>query len=212
MKQYDLLYSSRLAIVGTSLSPLIQNRMKEYSYDSKKMKAWLDLCDNFEQLSQRSEESHYKALSATKTMRDTRKHIHGNYSRHITLSRVAFRDNPEVRTLLGLEGQRKHALTAWLKQAQNFYYYASDYAETLEIFGIPRHELEENKIMLRQMMELLTLQKQAQSQEQVISQQKQEAYVVLKQWYAKFIKLARLAFEDEPQQLEALGIVVKSRI
>lgn len=211
MKQQTVLYKSRLVIEAYRISIEIQMGMKNYTFDSKKMKAWQDLCDNFEQLSQRQFEAHTKAKTATQTIRSSRKQIHEVYSRHITLSRIAFRDKPEVLGLLGLDSKRSMDFTGWLKQAQNYYYFALTYAEALEQYGVLRQELEDNQEMLRQMIELLSLQKQAQSQEQVISQQKQQAYEVVRQWYAKFIKLARLAFEDNPQQLEAMGIVVKAK-
>jgi hypothetical protein len=58
------------------------------------------------------------------------------------------------------------------------------------------------------MIELSSLQKQAQSRAQLLTQKKQEALAQLDQWHRRLLKVARMALEAEPQQLEALGVVV----
>ncbi|WKN30667.1 hypothetical protein PZB74_17050 [Porifericola rhodea] len=210
MKQLTFLHKANLSIQVALKESEISAKLKEYGYDDKKIKEGEKICNLFSELSQKLEEARENSKVATLSLQSTRKHIHTSYSRHVALTRIALRDVPQAIVLMGLKGRREITIDGWLEQTRNYYHYAMEHADVLKKYGIPKHELQENQILLGQMIELLTLQKQTYSQAQVLAQQKQEAFSSMQQWYSKFIKLARLALDEKPQQLEALGILVRN--
>ncbi|MDF9798632.1 hypothetical protein OKW21_003895 [Catalinimonas alkaloidigena] len=92
-----------------------------------------------------------------------------------------------------------------MKQTNHFYRNALDYVETLDQYNIPRHELEESKSLLGQLIALSALQRKAHSNAQELTHKKQEALAQLDRWYRKLIRVAYIALEEEPQQMEALA-------
>ena len=211
MNQVRLLHRASLAIHSARQDADMLRQLSTCSFDAKKFKEGEKLCDDVRSFTAQQEEARRQAKGATKTLRETRAHIHTRYMYHLSLARTVFKTNDKAQDELGLKGVRSSRLENWLKQTRDFYRNALSYAETLEQYGIPRHEMEESQILLGQMIELLSLQKQTLSRAQVLTQKKQELLVQLEQWYRKLIKLARIALEDSPQQMEALGIKVKTK-
>ncbi len=208
MNQSSLLYLVPMSIYSIRQQADMMRQLAQYGCDNKFVNEGEKICKQFQSFSEQQEEAQRKSREATQSLGETRNFIQGRYMQHLKLSRLAFQDNPSISEALGFKGPRKTRLDGWLRQTRDFYRNAISYAESLEKFGVPRHELEESQTLLVQMIELSSLQKQAQSQAQVLTRKKQETQTALEQWYRKLIKVARLALEDEPQQLEALGVVV----
>lgn len=109
-----------------------------------------------------------------------------------------------------LNGTRKKGFSEWLEQAGNFYHYAGEVKEVLTKYNISEKELNATQKLLGQLKEMQQLQYQLKARTQVLSEQKKQAYTELYRKVSKFIQLARLALDEEPQHLEALGLVVKA--
>jgi hypothetical protein len=77
-------------------------------------------------------------------------------------------------------------------------------------YHVPKKELDEAQKMVGKVLELLALQQKTKSQAQQLTQDRQAAYNELHAWMKKFMGIARVVFADQPQQLEALGLVVKA--
>jgi len=137
-----------------------------------------------------------------------RSYLQARYGKHISLARIAFQAQPRVIEALGLKGKRKRSLEEWLAQASAFYQEALTHVNELAQYGVPQLEIVECQKMMDQLVALSALQKQSLSRAQVLTQKKQEARTQLEEWYRKMIRTARMALEEEPQLLEALGIVV----
>ena len=75
---------------------------------------------------------------------------------------------------------------------------------------MPQATLNEARKLVEHVETLDILRQQTKSQLQILTQQKQEALAELEQWMRRFYRIARIALEDQPQQLEALGLVVKA--
>lgn len=208
MTQSNLLFQVPRAIYSLRQESNIMRQMSQYGCDAKYVNEGEKMHKQVQTLSEQQEEAQRQSREATRSLGETRNFIHTRYMQHLKLSRIAFQNDAKISDLLGFKGPRKMRLDGWLKQTQDFYRHALLHAEALERFGIPRHELEESQILLGQMIELSSLQKQAQSRAQVLTQKKQEALAQLDQWYRKLLKIARVALETEPQQLEALGVAV----
>lgn len=208
MTESNLLFLVPRSIYALRQEAEIMKRMNQHGCDAKFINEGEKGCQQVQSLGEQQEDAHRKAKEATQTLWDTRQYIHDRYMLHLKLSRVALKDDAAAAEKLGFKGIRKTRLNEWLRQTNQFYRHALEYAETLEKYNIPRHELEESKTLLGQLIELSALQQKAQSQAQLLTQKKQESLTQLERWYRRLIRVAHIALEDEPQQLEALGVVV----
>ena len=64
--------------------------------------------------------------------------------------------------------------------------------------------------LLNRMVELQTLQFQLKGKMQVISEQKKQVFATLRKSMSKFYRIARIALETDPQQMEVAGISSES--
>jgi len=155
---------------------------------------------------QKEQEALTQSQQATHSLLYTRDHIQGRYQQQLAVAREVFSQDAEVSQLLQLSTQKDHALEAWLLQVRNFYKHAPRYADTLQAYGVSLTELEEIRILARQMAELAELQKHLHLRTNGISLEKQRVSRQTEVWYLRLIRVSRLALQGSPQNLEVLGI------
>lgn len=210
MSQIKLLHVLLTAINAALQDTDILRQLGKLGYDAKTLREGEKLGNTFSELIQKQEEARRGAKTATRNLQTARQGLQQTYMRHVSQARIIFQDQPEHMDELRLKGKRKKALDKWLKQCKDFYYHAPAHLEILGKYNISESEIIETQTLLAEIINLYTLQKQAQGKAQVLTQQKQEMAAVVDQWYRRFIKVARIALEDQPQQLEMLGVVVKA--
>ncbi len=132
------------------------------------------------------------------------------YGEHRTLARLACKNQPMLWDTLNLSGSRKLPWANWLAQVQQFYTNALPHADTLAKYTMSRAALIEAQRLVEHVASLDILRQQTKSQLQVLSAQKQAALKELEQWLRRFYRVAKVALKDEPQYLEALGLVVRA--
>ena len=77
-------------------------------------------------------------------------------------------------------------------------------------YAVPIHEITEARHLTDRLLELEVLRNNARRQAQQTSQAKQAASLELREWYCRFMRVAKVACEHDPQLLESLGVVVPS--
>ncbi|WPP51379.1 hypothetical protein [Catalinimonas niigatensis] len=210
MNQDKLTHLMSMAIYNALNDPDILRPLSKLSYDTKALREGEKLCNQFKELIEQQGDAQRLAKEATRNLQATRQHLQQKYLQHLSIARVIFKEQPQMIQELGLKGKRKQRIENWLMQCQRFYYHAAKYAETLAKYNITPTEIAEMQSLLSEIIGLHALQKQAQGRAQILTRQKQEMGALTEHWYRKFIKVARLALDAEPQQMEALGIVVKA--
>lgn len=210
MNELNLMYQASLALQNLKSDTQLQKQLSQYGYDARRINEGVKLFEDAQSLNEQQEMALRQSEEAADSLLDTRKHIQERYMRHLAIARVTFIDDVAANKALGLEGKRERNMERWLKQTRDFYCNSSPYIKDLQTQGVPLHELDEIRILVGQMIDLAALQKQAQSRSQVLMQQKQETIVLLKGWYTRLIRVARLALEDNPRLLEAIGVALKA--
>ncbi|WPP51481.1 hypothetical protein [Catalinimonas niigatensis] len=210
MSQIKLLHVLLTAIRSALQDTDILRQLAKLGYDAKTLREGEKLGNAFDELIQKQEEAQRGAKTATRNLQIARQGLQQTYMKHVSQARIIFQGQPEYLDELKLNGMRKKALDKWLKQCKDFYYHAPSHLEILGKYNISESEITEAQTLLAEIINLYTLQKQAQGRAQMLTQQKQEMTVLVERWYRKFIKVARIALEDQPQQLEMLGVVVKA--
>lgn len=200
----------RLIIGGALANPDILKKLAALGYDRK---AILDgqqrlLAMRAQQQQRETGESSQKA--STTQVRQARQEANGRYMAHLKLARLIVPVGSQNWDNMKLGGSRLRDMAGWLMQTQAFYQHAPAVAGLLAQRGITSEELAQAQAMVEAVAEARVGQNSSRSTKQVAKVRRDQEREALQQWMGKFIRTARLAFEDDKQQLEALGIVVPS--
>jgi hypothetical protein len=112
---------------------------------------------------------------------------------------------------LQLVGARKQSIRGWLDQATTFYDNAlanEDIQADLARFNITPEVLAEGQAAVEAVARANSQQEQEKGDAQAATAVRDDAVEALDEWMSEFRVAARIALEDEPQQLEKLGIRV----
>jgi hypothetical protein len=209
-RQNEILKRADLALANALRTPEILTALRAYGVDEARIKEIQSQLLSVKEFFRQYREASVEAKAATQALREARDRAQELYSRHVTLGRVALADNPTLLEKMELKGTRKKGLPEWIEQANSFYRHANGQKESLAKYNITDKELNEMQKLLKQLKEMQQLQYQLKARTQVISEQRKKGYDALYRSFSKFIQIARLALDEEPQHLEALGLVVKA--
>ncbi|ASC74110.1 hypothetical protein XM38_050850 [Halomicronema hongdechloris C2206] len=151
--------------------------------------------------------------SATAALQQTRDTAEKSYMRLVKIARIAYKDNPGALVRLDLNGKRKRSLSGWLLQAQQFYsnlLAAPDLLDSLKQYGVTAQKVKAAQAELAAVAAANLAQEQEKGQAQTATQVRDTALDALSDWFSDFIAIARIALEDEPQMLEAMGVMEPS--
>lgn len=133
------------------------------------------------------------------------------YVRLVKVARVALKDYRGDWHALALGGERERTFAGWVAQAQQFYTNALANPDTLQrlaAYGITQAKLEAGQTAVLAAEMTNAEQKNGKGVAQHATQARDAALSELTRWYTDFITIARIAFEDQPQSLEKLGVIV----
>ncbi|MBN1252830.1 MAG: hypothetical protein JXA16_11890 [Bacteroidales bacterium] len=135
------------------------------------------------------------------------------YSLHHKKAKVAFRNEPEVLKRLNLDGSMPQVYVKWFETVKKFYKEVlvdKQIQKKLARLKITLEELTntDNKITELNAARAEYLKERGESQD--ATKQKDAAFAQIDDWMSEFYAVARIALEDNPQLLEALGLFVRS--
>ncbi|MEK6478837.1 hypothetical protein WJR50_14920 [Catalinimonas sp. 4WD22] len=132
MSKITLLHLLLTAIRTALQDSDILRQLAKLGYDARMLREGEKLGNAFGELMQKQEEAQRGAKAATRNLHSAQQELQHTYMRHVSQSRIIFKDQPEYREELGLDGLRKKALDKCLKQCKDFYYHAPAHLDVLE--------------------------------------------------------------------------------
>ena len=207
---YDELEYHRLIISGALANPIILKKLAALGYDRKSIVAGQQLLNKMKNQQQERETGQNSQKNSTRQMRQARQDADAQYMAHLKLARLTVPSESQPWNDMKLSGRRRKDMAGWLMQTQAFYQHAPTVADLLAQRGITSEELAQAQAMVEAVAEARVDQNRHKGNKQVAKVRRDEEREALQQWMSKFIRAARYAFEDDKQQLEALGIVVPS--
>ena len=206
----DRLAAVDLAVRNALAEPDLLAALTPWSYDAVKLGAGQALHDAALALHLDADRERGEAVSATAALHDARDAAHTTYMQHVKVARVALTD-PGLQRDLGLDGPREKALLGWLDQARNFYRSAlakPDVVTALTPFGMDAITLQAGADAVDAVYTVRNAREDESGEAQTSTEQRDAALAAMDRWMGDFLRVARVAFEDEPQQLERLGVQV----
>ncbi len=207
---YDELERSRIIIYGALVNPIILKEMAKMGFDRKEIMFGKGLLTKMT-------DKQYLRVSEQNTQKETTQQLNNaydaaneSYVMHVKYARLVVPKNSKAWNDLLLTGKRSKNLVGWMVQAKAFYRHVDTVADLLAKRGILAEELAQTKAMVEAVSDTRIQQFVCFGNKQAATVRRDEDRLALQQWIRKFVKAARYAFDDDKQQLESLGITVRS--
>jgi hypothetical protein len=200
------------AIKGAIENPIILDKLSPYGYTSVVLNEGQKMWNDVDYLIAVQLKEYGKQYLATDEQDKFIESTYGQYMVTVKVSRVAFVENPDILASLGLVGERPRSLSGWLRSAKNLYTNLLEIPVALQIiheYGYTPERIDRELQDVKKVEELHVKQLSEKSAAQIATQNRDKAFDELCKWFSKFRAIARVALYDEPQLLEALGIVKK---
>lgn len=94
-------------------------------------------------------------------------------------------------------------------QARYFYTKAAKYTDVLNGYQLQQSELAQNQASVEALMALRNRRLQMKGEAEEATRTRNLSMQALRKWMREFYSIARIALQDSPQLLEALGVPVK---
>ncbi|MBI9033931.1 MAG: hypothetical protein JEZ03_05615 [Bacteroidales bacterium] len=127
--------------------------------------------------------------------------------------RIKLKNNTEAMTLLKASETRKDRFKDWYPQNLELLtklLEKTEYISVLQPFGYTAERLTQIHANLNALAQLQENQDQEEGDAQLATQRRNAMLEDLLEWTSDHTKICRLVFENEPQHLEKLGIIVRS--
>lgn len=207
---------NRLLFAGSALSNakkeiLLSAPLAEYGYTGEKLDAGMALYTDAQDKQIVHKKEYGDKYNATSEMKKAKMIASRVYMKQLKVARVAFIDDPGAAQALQLGGSRLRTLSGWLSQVKPFYGNSIDKAPMLvkfQEYGITNEKLKAVQVLVTDCDEKYTTLLKESGEAQTATLVRNQAMDALDTWMGKFITIARVALEENPQYLEMLGIVV----
>lgn len=218
MKTYYLSNEQMLQNFGAMFENLskegdLKTELAEYGYDDAKIAEGKALYDEARKTFDANIKEAREETSASLAFQEKYQNVQKKYSTHRKKARIVFEDNEEALRQLKLKGSAARAIAAAMEEMRAFY----QLLDTTPNLLTPLKQLKINEEDVKnQLQELPEVEKayatylQEKGESQQATRDKNKAFETLDKWVSKFHKVAKIALEDRPQLLEALGKFVRS--
>ncbi|MFY0686250.1 MAG: hypothetical protein JXQ90_03745 [Cyclobacteriaceae bacterium] len=207
------LLNARVALENAQQDSNVAAALTAFGYGPEKITEGVALLDTAEELHQQQKKEYGEQYAATDALDLALNTANKNYMRYVKLSRVVLKDDRGAWEALQLSGRRLKTYSGWIKQAKIFYTNAMANAASLnklEDINIGVPQLQAGLQEVTQVEQLLSTQLREMGEAQSATLNRDKAMETLMDYMSDFTSIARIALENDPQYLEALGIVEPS--
>ena len=209
MTKEKQLERSLFAIEGVRNNPARETTLKQVGWLPKETtRGWEQYQETYGLFAEQKEKLRQQR-QATDELHAAMNMLNEVYHKHLLLARMAVPYQRNVYRTLELGGKRQTRRSAWLSQIRNFYRNLPLIEAELATFGVTADEVAQAEAMVEAVTAARVRQNEARSAAQQARIDRDRAHQELEAWTRRFIRTARFAFADTPQQLEALGIIAR---
>ncbi|GET31402.1 hypothetical protein PbJCM13498_02650 [Prolixibacter bellariivorans] len=213
LSEAELLERNRVALENAEQQPEIASAMSELGYDATKIAEGKTLLAENQQAYNFNKTEDDETSEAYNSFTANYDAIDEIYRKHRKKAKVIYRKDPLMLAKLNIDGSIPRSYAKWLEAVQKFYTEAIADTAIQEKLASLKISLEELNATQAQIGELKTTRasyRREVGESQEATKKKDAAFAKIDDWMSEFYAVARIALEDQPQLLEALGKVVKS--
>jgi len=209
----NLIKKAELAQDNTAKLETVGSVMAVYGYTAERMVNDRNILSDARKAVIDFEREHGEQDAAYAELTLVKEYFHKEYIKHVRLARVALKAFKAGWNELALNGRRKFTMGDYLAQADVFYTNlmgSRDYTSKMAKFGQDIDTLSEARNMLDDLKAKYAAYKKEKGEAEKSTEQKYKAADALAEWYSDFCEVAKVAFMDDPQMLETIGILARS--
>ena len=218
MKTYYLSNEQMLRNFGAMFENLskegdLKTELAEYGYDENKISEGKALYNEARKYFDINLKETREETSASLVFQEKYQNIQKKYSVHRKKARIVFEENEEALRQLKLKGNASRAIASAMEEMRAFYQLLDTTPSLLTPLKQLKISEQDVKSQLQEFPEVekayaTYLQEKGESQQ--ATKDKNKSFEALDKWVSKFYKVAKIALEDRPQLLEALGKFVRN--
>lgn len=211
----EFMLAAKVMIENASADSVVKTALSRYGFDEEKLLAGEKLCGEAEASQYLWKRALGGQVEATVELKSAWAMAKKQYMKALKIARAIFTDDPKAKVALMLHGDRKQDFAGWYEQAHLFYGNILDDSEWINVFaeyGYSREALERDYALVKQVEARSFEQKQAMGFAREAVEDRDRKLAKLGRWIAELRVVAKVALEDDPQQLEKLGIVIKRKV
>lgn len=205
----------RKATTTALARPVVLTALSKKQYNAAALNAGKSLADTADSKIITSTAHRGDQIVATEYVSDCEKAARSTASLFAKLARAIFSDEPDLLAILGLDQavpKRRAEFILTAKKMFNSSHGNSEITNRLAANEWSSSELSQARSKVSQLEAALAAQGQCKTDWQEASDQQRTTINTMDKWMAKFIKIARVVFSDQKQQLEQLGIVGRTTL
>lgn len=209
-----ILYESGMRINNSLSDAKILDAVSPMGYPETKLNEGAALLDKASTLDEDQKRA-YGELDAAQAGFETERNMANiAYMNMVRIGRIVFKNDVKAITTLELNGRRARSIGGWLKQALGFYRAIlanSEWKDALAVYGQSEEIINAQLAAIESVATASETVKKDKGDAQNATVERDEKLVELLEWVNDYEVIARIALADNPQLLEKLGIVVKSK-
>lgn len=193
---------------GVKQNAEIKKKLAKVGFTNDDIQRGIDLIQAVEDCKTRQNMGRGAQKAITQSFSEQQAEINEQYLYHLSVAKIALRNDLSLWDVLQLNGRRETTVAGWFNQVRAFYDNIALASAAMKKHGVSAAELTQTRQMLEVAVQLRVDQAQKKSETQSATQERQRLLAELQRWESDLRYLAKFALKDDPQQLEALGIVV----
>lgn len=209
------LLSAQTMIENALADEEIKQTLAAYGYTAEILTVGKKLYEKVAVLQNTRKREYGEQVAATAELNESRKQAKLLYMKTLKIARVALKEKVKADKAVMLYGARKRSFSSWFEQAQAFYANLicdDEFMSILSAYGYSPEKLEQEFAFINKVFAKHLIQKKETGEAQEATVIRDNALDDLIAWISDFKAVARVAFAENPQQLEKLGIVIKREV
>lgn len=187
----------------------IVSAMAEVGFSGQKLQEGSLLYDDFLSVVNK----HEGVTRHKKLVNEQRNQLHRSlkkeYMRAVKIARIAFHDQPDLLASMSLDGERARIMDLWVMQVEKLARHLKGDGSSMAVlqgYGITPEFVVSLDQQRQRLVDLSEKKSSMEEELAALTRQKKTSMVKFQRWVSDYVKIARIRFESEPEQLRFLGL------
>ncbi len=208
-KEDKFIFKTSLIIENSLNDQTIKSLVDDYGYDEEKLNYGVELLNNVKKAQLTKNEDGSEFIEKKNEYEKSFNDAYNLYMDYVKISRVAFRENDQIISLLGINGLRKKNPDEFLKQAEIFYSGALKYdvvkSELLK-FKITEEKLQNGFNLVKDFVKLYQEISIERAETIGFTKNKNDNLQKLERWIKDYKVILKIALRSDETLLKKLGL------